>query len=145
MTFLTSIFLYIAMLPGQWGNNLTNAEKAAQQNNHLILLNFSGSDWCAPCVRLRKEILESSTFLNYAGKNLELVNADFPRQKKHQLSTEQQKLNNEMADRYNAGGSFPLTLLLSADGKIIKRWEGYPNESPEKFIEEVQSAANAAK
>lgn len=106
----------------------------------MILLNFSGSDWCGPCIRLHKEIFNSEAFAAYAKDQLVLLNADFPRLKKNQLAKSRQLQNNKLADEYNAGGAFPLTLLLDANGKIIKRWEGLPNETPEAFVKEIISA-----
>jgi hypothetical protein len=75
-----------------------------------------------------------------ADSSLILVNADFPRSRKNQLTTQQQALNNAMADKYNAQGKFPYTLLLDADGKVLKTWEGFPNEKPEDFVLEVRNA-----
>lgn len=123
-----------------WSSDLDAAKKQAQQENKMILLNFSGSDWCGPCIRLHKEIFSSETFSAYAKDKLVLLNADFPRLKKNQLSKSRQLQNNKLADEYNAGGAFPLTLLLDANGKIIKRWEGLPNETPEAFVQELISA-----
>lgn len=123
-----------------WSSDLDAAKKQAQQENKMILLNFSGSDWCGPCIRLHKEIFNSETFAAYAKDRLVLLNADFPRLKKNQLAKSRQLQNNKLADEYNAGGAFPLTLLLDANGKIIKRWEGLPNETPEAFVKEIISA-----
>ncbi len=74
-----------------------------------------------------------------ADTELILVNADFPRNKKNQLSSEQQKINDATADKYNAKGIFPYTLLLNADGKILGTWEGLPNETTEDFIQEIRN------
>lgn len=123
-----------------WSSDLDAAKKQAQQENKMILLNFSGSDWCGPCIRLHKEIFNSEAFTAYAKDRLVLLNADFPRLKKNQLAKSKQLQNNKLADEYNAGGAFPLTLLLDANGKIIKRWEGLPNETPEAFVKEITSA-----
>lgn len=123
-----------------WSSDLDAAKKQAQQENKMILLNFSGSDWCGPCIRLHKEIFSSEAFSAYAKDKLVLLNADFPRLKKNQLSKSRQLQNNKLADEYNAGGAFPLTLLLDANGKIIKRWEGLPNETPGAFVQELISA-----
>ena len=86
-----------------------------------MLLNFSGSDWCGPCIRLRKEIFEDKAFEKMANMELVLVNADFPRMKKNQLAPGQQEVNNQMAEQYNPKGRFPFTVLLNADGKILTR------------------------
>jgi hypothetical protein len=69
-----------------------------------------------------------------------LANADFPRLKKHRLSKEQQQKNDQLAERYNSKGIFPLTVLLSEDGKVLKEWEGFSTTSPDAFIKEIRSA-----
>jgi thioredoxin-related protein len=129
---------------GGWRYNLNEAQRLAQEQHKHILLNFSGSDWCGPCIQLRKQILDDSAFLRMADRSLILVNADFPRSKKNQLSAQQQTLNNEVADKYNSQGKFPYTLLLDANGKVLKSWEGFPNEKAADFAAEVQSAIDAA-
>lgn len=128
-----------------WETDFVVAQQKAKQEHKLVLLNFSGSDWCGPCIRLHQEIFESAVFKNFADSNLILINADFPRKKKNQLSDEQQKKNNSLADKYNAQGSFPYTVLLDEDGKIIKTWDGFPNETAEKFTAQLKDYSNARK
>jgi thioredoxin-related protein len=122
-----------------WLGDFNTAKTEAAQNHKLILINFSGSDWCGPCIRLRKEILESNTFENYASDHLVLVRADFPRQKKNQLSKEQVKLNETLADQYNPDGKFPFTLLVDEHGKVLRTWDGFPNETPDQFVSDINS------
>ena len=144
-------FLYTVLLTGillstmTWQTDFEKAKAEAKSENKLILLNFSGSDWCGPCIRLKKDIFDSETFMKYADENLVLVNADFPRLKKNILSKEQQKQNESLADIYNSDGAFPLTLLLNADGKVLKKWDGLPTSSPEEFTNDVKAAADAGK
>src|SRR5436853_7730253 len=144
-------FLLMTILSGllftsnTWETDFAKAKQNAQADHKLIVLNFSGSDWCGPCIRLHKEIFESNAFANYASDHLVLLNADFPRLKKNQLSKEQQEKNDQLADVYNKEGKFPLTLLLSPEGKVLKTWEGFPQISPEVFTEQVKDAANAIK
>jgi hypothetical protein len=126
-----------------WHYNLDEARQLARDQHKHILLNFSGSDWCAPCILLRHQILDNAAFLQMADTSLVLVNADFPRSRKNQLSSQQQALNNTMADKYNNQGKFPYTLLLNADGRVLKAWEGLPNEKPAEFATEVRWAIDA--
>lgn len=126
-----------------WLTNFDQAKTEASQSHKFILINFSGSDWCGPCIRMKKEIFESSTFDSYASEKLVLVRADFPRLKKNQLDKEQAKANEALADRYNREGKFPFTVLTDESGKVLKQWEGYPNESPEQFVTELNAAMNA--
>ena len=140
LTFLLSSFLTSSSL---WLSNIDQAKKEATESHKNILVNFSGSDWCGPCIRMHKEIFESEAFTKYAPDNLVLVNADFPRLKKNMLSKEQQKQNDALADKYNTDGAFPLTLLLDADGKVIKKWDGFPSETAAEFTNDVKAAADA--
>jgi thioredoxin-related protein len=143
---LLTFLLFTLILPSvTWLGDFNDATTEATKENKLILINFSGSDWCGPCIRLRKEILESSTFEDYAKDNLILVRADFPRQKKNQLDAAQVKRNEALADKYNPDGKFPFTLLVDKNGKILKEWDGFPNESPEKFVAEINPIANASR
>jgi len=135
------LLLPVFLIPSSnWYHNLNDAKKIAEKEHKYILLNFSGSDWCGPCIRMRSEFFESEVFKQMADTELVMVNADFPRNKKNQLPAEQQKLNDEMADKYNSHGKFPYTLLLNAEGKVLQTWEGMPDESPENFTMEVRNA-----
>ncbi|MDP4284364.1 MAG: thioredoxin family protein [Bacteroidota bacterium] len=125
-----------------WQPNFETAKKVASEKHELILLNFSGSDWCGPCMRLRKEIFESDVFSKMADTSLVLLDADFPRNKKNQLDEKTMKQNDALADRYNPDGNFPFTLLLDANGKVIKSWIGLPTESAEEFTDEIASICN---
>ena len=128
-----------------WHHNLEEARQLAKKEHKYILLNFSGSDWCGPCIRLHKEVFGSELFSKYAEDNLVMVNADFPRLKKNQLSAEQQKINNDLADRYNSHGIFPLTLLLNEDGKVLAQWDGFIKKTPEDLIESIKIATGVDK
>jgi thioredoxin-related protein len=126
-----------------WHYDLDEAKQIAKKEHRYILLNFSGSDWCGPCIRMRNEIFDNDVFKKMADTDLVLVNADFPRKKKDQLTPQQQEINNKMADQYNSQGKFPYTLLLDANGKVLKDWDGFPNESPEAFTTEIKNDINA--
>ena len=128
-----------------WQTDFEKAKQIAKEKNHLILLNFSGSDWCGPCIRMRKEIFDSPAFSTMADANLVMVNADFPRMKKNQLDKPLKKQNEALADKYNPEGKFPFTLLLDANGKIIHSWDGLPEKDGSKFAQEVKSICDASK
>ena len=139
---LVALYLTITSLT-TWEANFEKAKHTAKQDHKLILLNFSGSDWCGPCIRMHKEIFGDATFLEMAGKNLVMVNADFPRNKKNQLAPDIKKQNEALADSYNASGKFPYTVLLNADGKVLKSWDGLPDEDAKAFANEVKQICDA--
>jgi thioredoxin-related protein len=136
---------FLLLASSIWETDIEQATKKARDEHKLILVNFSGSDWCGPCIMLRKNVFENTVFTNFADSNLVLVNADFPRLSKNKLQKEQQKKNDKLADKYNSKGIFPLTLLLDKSGKIIKQWEGNPGLSAEQFTQQIRILANAGK
>lgn len=147
MKFL-SIFLIFFFLEGspQWGSDFDKAKIEAIQNHKFIVINFSGSDWCGPCIKLKREVLDTPEFLAFANKNLALVRADFPRLKKNQLDKKQTALNEALAEKYNQEGIFPLTVLIGADDKVLKEWNGYPaGINTDSFVHEIQTIINAQK
>ncbi len=137
-TLLYLLLPFLLFTPG-WLTDFEEAKTLAAQKHQLILLNFSGSDWCSPCIRLKKEIFESDRFKNFADSAIVLVNADFPRLKKNQLVKEQVAKNESLAGRYNREGKFPFTLLLDEEGKVIKSWEGVPNYTPEQWVTTIKN------
>lgn len=133
--FLTFCFLSIAA--SAQTADLPAAEAQAKKEGKLILLEFSGSDWCIPCIRLEKEVFSQEPFQSYAADHLVVLKADFPRLKKHQLSEGQKHQNEALAETYNPNGAFPFVVLLDADGKVLKSWEGAAFNSTETFITQV--------
>lgn len=116
------------------------AKKEAAEKKELIVLNFSGSDWCIPCIKLHKNMIQNDAFQKLiADRVIVYLNADFPRNRKNQPTQVVKKENAALADLYNPKGIFPYTLLLDADGKILKSWEGLPAGTAETFAGEIQN------
>ena len=111
----------------------------ATDENKLILINFSGSDWCNPCIRMKNEIFSTPEFGQLMREELLFYNADFPRSKKNRLSKEQTEQNESLAEKYNKTGAFPMTVLIDPAGTIIKSWEGFPVMGKEAFIREIRN------
>jgi thioredoxin-related protein len=120
---------------------IQKTEATAATQHKYILLNFSGSDWCIPCMKMKKAVFATDTFSRYSTENLLWINADFPRNKKS-LSKQQVKQNEDLADKYNKKGAFPYTVLLDEKGNVIKSWDGFPNLTAEEFIKQVDTAVN---
>jgi thioredoxin-related protein len=142
MKLISSVMPFILFISANWFTDFEQAKDLAKQKNQSILLNFSGSDWCAPCIKMRKEIFDTQQFQEFANGNLVLVKADFPRQKKNQLDAKQKEHNEKLAEQFNPTGKFPLTILLDPNGKVIRQWDGYPNMPLESFIKELQSGTD---
>lgn len=146
MNVLLSALLSILLLtPAAWLTDFSKAKAQAQSEHKMILISFSGSDWCGPCIRMHKEVFDAPAFGDFATTNLVLVNADFPRMKKHQLPPDLVRHNKALAATYNPEGVFPLTVLLDEQGKVVKRWEGYPGVPADRFISELNNLVHAVR
>lgn len=139
-----SIIIPLFLSFATWGTDFEKARQQSLAEHKPILLNFSGSDWCGPCIKMHHDFFDNAAFTNMAEKNIVLVNADFPRQKKNQLSKSQQDQNNRLADKYNPTGSFPLTVLLDENGNVLQRWDGYPKISVDEFIATIKKSCNVS-
>jgi len=137
--------LFFAPVSAEWGLDIEKAKQEASSTQKYILLNFCGSDWCGPCIKLKKDIFESEDFQEYASKNLVLIRADFPRLKKNQLDKKQTAHNEALAEKYNPEGKFPLTLLLDANGNVVREWDGYTQKSGLDFAHEIHALTHASK
>lgn len=138
MRFLTVLWFLMMPAFNIWLSDFLEAQTKAKENHQMILINFSGSDWCGPCIQMHKEVFEKDDFKAFAKENLVLLKADFPRQEKNKLSTQQLKKNNELALKYNPDGDFPLTLLLDENLKVLKIWSGNPGLNSTELVKEIK-------
>lgn len=122
----------------EWYYDFNEAKEIAQKNNRNIILVFSGSDWCAPCIRLESEIWSSKKFQTYAKDHFVMVRADFPTKKANKLSKEQEKKNAQLAEKYNLEGHFPLVVVMDKNA-VVLGYTGYKKVSPEEYIEILES------
>ena len=86
---------------------------------------------------MKKLVFSKPTFLNYAQKNLILVEIDFPGRKT--LPEQLVKQNERLKRQYGIDGKgFPTVVLLSPDGKILGELQGYGGEEPAEIIAWVE-------
>jgi len=134
-------FIATAGYSQEWKHNLEEAKKEAAEQNKEILLVFSGSDWCGPCIKLDKNVWQSDAFKAESQKKWVLIKADFPKKKANLLSPELTANNEKLAEKYNNEGNFPLVVLLDKTGKVIGQ-KGYVNISAEDYIMALHSLEN---
>ncbi len=126
----------------EWRTDFKNATTAAKTSSKYVLLNFSGSDWCSWCKRLKKEVFSQDAFKDFAEKNLVCVLVDFPQKNKQTRELKQQ--NKDLARKYGIRG-YPTVIILSPDGKFVGK-SGYLQGGPweyarhlKKMIDEYKS------
>ncbi len=123
---------YAAAGGDQWMTDLEAAKAKAAESNKYLLVEFTGSDWCPPCKKMKKEVFSQEAFLSGASEKFILVELDFPRDKS-KLTPEQHAHNIAARERYEVKG-FPTVLLADARGKEFARSVGYRAGGPEAFI-----------
>lgn len=107
------------------------AFEMAQATGKDVMLVFSGSDWCIPCIQFNKKILSDSSFLRFAGDHLVLLEADFPQRKKIEAALRNQY--DSLAAIFNPKGAFPQVVLLSPEKKL-RAYVPTRQQTPDGFI-----------
>jgi protein disulfide-isomerase len=114
-----------------WLTNYDKALELAKAENKSVLLDFTGSDWCGWCEKMVKEALSQKEFLDYAAKNLILVEVDFPHNKKQ--SEEVKTQNAELQKKFGARG-YPTFVLVDKYGQQLGKQAGYLEGGASAFI-----------
>ncbi len=120
----------------QWITNFDEAKETASKSNQNIVLVFQGSDWCAPCIKLDKEIWSNSEFKKLSKDHFVMLQADFPKRKQNKLSEALQEHNNKLAEKYNPNGYFPFVVVLDTSGNVLGNL-GYEKTAPTLFYNKL--------
>ena len=120
-----------------WLTDLPKAEQQAKDGNKLVLMNFTGSDWCEWCKKLDKDTFSKPEFADYASNNLVLVQVDFPM--KAPQSDDLKKANAALATKYNVDG-YPTLVALKPDGTVVWTQVGYLEGGPQALIDQLNAA-----
>jgi thioredoxin-related protein len=121
-----------------WLTDYKKAQQEAKSSNKFLLMEFTGSDWCGPCILLQRQVFSSPEFQDYAKKNFILLEVDFPRTKTQPHEVVMQ--NQELANRYGIS-VFPSAIILNGDGEKIGELLGYDPEGGSRgYIEELEKA-----
>jgi thioredoxin-related protein len=118
----------------EWLTDVPAALARARAENKVVMLDFTGSDWCGWCIKLKAEVFDQPQFANFSQANLIPVEVDFPQHKK--LAPGEQAANNALARKYKIEG-YPTIVLLNASGKEVGR-AGYLPGGPRAFIAELE-------
>lgn len=118
----------------EWLTDLPTALNKAAAQHKFVLLDFTGSDWCGWCKKLKGEVFDQPEFIAFANDNLVLVEVDFPRQK--QLSAAQKEANDALAQTYKIQG-YPTVILLDSASKQVGE-TGYKAGGPKVYIEHLE-------
>lgn len=131
--FVVCSFLATVVRGSDWRTDYEQALATAKAARKCVLLDFTGSDWCGPCIEMERVVFSQAAFLKFAKANLVLVAVDYPRRKV--LPEKVKKQNELLRQQYDIDRSgFPTVVLLDPDGKILGQLEGYDGERPADII-----------
>ncbi len=125
-----------------WDDDFEKSLTKAKEEKKMVLLDFTGSDWCGYCIKLDDEVFSKAPFKKFAKENLVLVELDFPRSKALPKKTKAQ--NDALNAKFNVNG-YPTIVLLDSEGKEAARWVGYDPELLSKLKEKVGTPKTEAK
>jgi len=124
----------------KWLTDYDKAVKLAKKEDKMLLLDFTGSDWCGWCIKLDKEVFSKPEFKEWAGKKFVLVKLDFPKTIK--LSAKVKKQNEKLARRHGVQG-YPTILVLDKNEKTVARL-GYERGGPDNWISIAEQTIDEA-
>jgi protein disulfide-isomerase len=124
----------------QWQTDVPKAQAEAKAGKKMVMLDFTGSDWCGWCIRLNREVFSEPAFAKYAKENLVLVEVDFPQRK--QQSDELKKANHALQEKYKVEG-YPTIIVLNSAGEKIGEL-GYMPGGSKAFIAELDKLRKKA-
>ena len=119
LTFILFMLCTVLASAQDWKSSYEEALSISKADNKPIVLVFAGSDWCAPCIKLERNIWQSKIFVSYSNEHYVLYKADFPRKKANQLTADVKEQNNKLAERYNPNGHFPLVVVLNSIEAVL--------------------------
>lgn len=129
-----------ALAASGWQTDFAAAQTSAKKDSKAILLDFTGSDWCGWCIKMKKDSLDQKAFQEFADKKLVLVEVDFPNNKKQTDAVKKQ--NEALQKKYNVEG-YPTFVLVDGTGKELGRHVGYLKGGPSAFVQKIEGWTKA--
>ena len=135
-----SVSSSIVLAATGWDDDYAKALAKAKTENKMVLLDFTGSDWCSWCMKLDKEVFSKKEFKDYAKQNLVLVEVDFPNAKRQ---TKKLKEQNEKLKAEHSVKGFPTIIVLNSEGQTVGEL-GYMPGGPAPFLEKLDALKGKA-
>jgi thiol:disulfide interchange protein len=123
-----------ASAPEGWTTDLEKAFAQAKKEKKSVLVEFTGSDWCPPCMAMRKNVFSKKEFVNAASKKFILVELDFP--KGDEAVAEK---NQPHAEKYKIEG-FPTVILFDPEGKEFTRFSASQFPTTKEFLKHLNDS-----
>ena len=119
-----------------WLTDLPAAMRKAEAEKKLLLVDFTGSDWCSACIHLRRNVLDNPGFRAYADEHFVLMEVDLPRHKSFDPALRAR--NEAIAARYHVA-AYPTIMVLTPQGRVLGGFQ-----EGDKTVKEAVSALERA-
>jgi protein disulfide-isomerase len=137
---VAALLIAAAARAADWTEDYSAGLARAKKEHKLLVLDFTGSDWCVWCKRTDKEVFETQRFKDYADQNLVLVKVDFPNSIPQRDEVKAQ--NARLKEKYDIEG-FPTLVVLDPSEKVVVKQVGYLEGGPDAFIAELPKAGGS--
>lgn len=131
---LSLLLCAAARAEGDWLTSWDEAAKQSKKSGKPILIDFTGSDWCGWCIKLKKEVFDTPEFAAWAKKNVVLLEIDFPQSKPQ--SAELKKQNAALSEKYGIEG-YPTIMFVNAKGDVLGQY-GYDKGGPSVWTKNAE-------
>ena len=128
-----------AKTPEGWTTDLEKAVAQAKTEKKAVLVEFTGSDWCPPCIAMRKNVFSKKEFVDAASKKYVLVEIDMPNGDKAVAEK-----NQPLVEKYKIEG-FPTVVLLNGEGKEFTRFIASEYPTSKEFLAHLDVSFDKAK
>lgn len=105
----------------EWLTDFEAAKRKAAAEHKPILVDFTGSDWCGYCIRMKRDVFDTPEFGAYASEHFVLLEVNLP--KDPAFDKEQLKRNHRLCDLFDVS-AFPTVLVLSSRGHVAGGFVG---------------------
>jgi thioredoxin-related protein len=138
LSLLCSSLLLVSAFAGEgWLIDFEKAKAQAAAEKKDLLMDFTGSDWCGWCIRLRKEVFDTDEFKAQAPKKYVLLELDYP-QDQSKVSDATRAQNDKLQSQFGIQG-YPTIFLADSLGRPYAQL-GYEKGGPEAYLKILEGA-----
>jgi len=119
-----------------WHESFDVAADQARKEGKLVLADFTGSDWCGWCIKLKKDVFSKPEFQAWARENVVLLELDYP---KSSIQSQQIKEQNKMLKTRYGINSYPTVLLLDPNGDVRGKMAYSRGDTPASWIARAET------
>ena len=117
----------------EWLTDVPAAMAKAKAENKIVFMDFTGSDWCGWCMKLKSDVFSQPQFVAFAKANFVMVELDYPRSKPQ--SDALKEANAALAKQYDISG-YPTVILLNGAGDQVWKTVGFLKDGLPAYMAE---------